>query len=1633
MCYFRVGDVLLSISDTPLDGVALEVVQDMIKNCPRGDVRVVAQAGPKPAVQETDNSMPLCATERGRREELSFSMSRPGENHEPNGPFPRTRVDLPEDLMSQGNSDIASKTLKNVLMSNGLQGSISSTPPRQRRPDATKECEPVLENIRLEDSDFGDLPPLIAPPPVPTNDWQLESSAVPVGDLVVQDTAQEISLNPPSIFDDFFDNSPTDPSALVCESEMDNTAPSLTPVDSQPDDHSNLQLKVESFNTADESSSVQYKPAMPSETAQAQQPIRPPSLFGDDTESLSSSPAKPTVDLFDQDAASWNGMKTVPLKPPSLFDDDLESLPSLPLPPPPPKPDKQSTGNYGLDTSSTNSSSPLQSPWLKQKIPNVTAWFRPSNVTATSRSEPRSSSPSSHGNISTLEVFDPFGGVPSEPSDVPDDDMASLPPAPPPPQLPVNRSSSQSSRSSNTETSLTHEQQNTPQINRPLPPPAKPERKNSKKRLLPLRITSKKGRKTSEQINASPENDHRHESLPSSGHTRFDDYSRSSARVEPPEDDMESLPPAPPPPRMSPLTVESLENIVDGYQPVKVAQLIPNQFEEQRATLSTGGDTSQSSQSPKKKKKSFRKNVIQQDVKESFSESSSQSTSFPLVPETNAPVATSGQQQSPPEDEIAVTDSSDAMSPPPLPPEMELWAETGSAEAELALLDQILNLEDSSRSGNEHSSEGGSTPASKRAAFPKDALDKEVTEIEDIPVVSKSEETSDRSKLFQGSSESRNVASRHRPPDMNTGIQLDLPSMDSHFQIETTRTNDDSESLPVFVDSNMSRTSEIAHQGSPGRLLKQPSEDRDSGNVVKQRRPAPPIPTRPQGNNKAGSISRKPLPAGLGVAVLPSRPPDMKHKTLPPSDQQSPKHQKEQKVLSLGREKKKLFSKGHKSKQKQVDSNYLDSPDNSSEVNTEGRERSRSWTKKLFGFRSRSKSRDKTKERDDKSRRADRSRSVSPSRGLFSRSRRSSSPPPPPPSTKKVPMSKRGKDIEQKASDREQREHYMAASENTQIPVHPATVSSSTEPFVEGNNNKPDPQVEEDFISALESNVVNAESHLYDEASGVQVQYDYEEAQVENVHLAQEMNELIDSKRRSSGLSKEYDVAKEPNMLSRMETSRIDRPLPVPPTRAEATAITSYVTAKEQGAVEYEAPQKPATKPPVPKKPLFLKSSSSPSRQQQRTVDELKRKFNKASTCDERPETAPENVEKLTFTSQDDGVQVAFSDHEDLPSPGPPTFKPILPPMALQADVNQNELEDRGIPVCPNSPGPPRFKPLPPPLALKESGVQNGVNGHETTDVLDSPGPPQFKPEPPPLLLRSENNDFEQEDRPSLPDQPHFRPLPPLPIASSKMQRHEEDQCVAPKQNLVEDVPVENQDLLDVEQRRTKPLPPIPTGFNLKTSASTDTCVDDDADNYSDYKLPLSRQDAQEYDNIEDSKTETLQHRTILDSTERNHYSQVSEDVTEPLILQNEIVPVNTSHSDDFESSDLSSEWDDTCSSTQDDHGFQAPGARFIRSASFSAGDVQAKQPPPAGAFAGAEDQKRLPPVILKRPPPPMRRRSSSLPHLFAESDASQAESGSMDYWHTGNLQELINSRNQEPDVDEGIIEVQVRQERLRY
>ena len=417
-------------------------------------------------------------------------------------------------------------------------------------------------------------------------------------------------------------------------------------------------------------------------------------------------------------------------------------------------------------------------------------------------------------------------------------------------------------------------------------------------------------------------------------------------------------------------------------------------------------------------------------------------------------------------------------------------------------------------------------------------------------------------------------------------------------------------------------------------------------------------------------------------------------------------------------------------------------------------------------------------------------------------------------------------------------------------------------------------------------------------------------------------------------------------------------------------------------------------------------------------MEELKLKLNKASSCEDGLEAAWEGKEDLTFDIEGKNMGDSFEENDELPSPGPPTFKPAPPPLSLPAksipDVSDGFDETTD---SPRSPGPPQFKPPPPPLALPAMSVQNDANSDKALDPPNSPGPPKFRPAPPPidLLMQSNNFDFEQSDVPSTGDLPNVRPLPPIPN-TGVMQGREEGGSA--KKEIVQDTFVGNDTTSapqNDERRKTKPLPPIPAGFSPKTQNDSP-------------KLPLSRQNAEECD-ISDSddilelleQTSELSHSQVA-STEDFNYTQVAE----PLILQNAADPVNASNSDDF-SSELSSEWDDTCSSTQGDPGPSLPCNKFTRSASFSAGDVHIQRPP---APAVVDDQKKRLPVAIMRPPPPMRRRSSSLPQLFPVTAASEGGVGEKDYWRTGNLQQLINSRNQEPDVDEGIIEVQVSQKR---
>ena len=1644
LCLFhlRVGDVLLSINDTSLEGMAPEDVQNMIKNCPRGDVRIVAQAGPKPpkpteAVEETVFSPDL--KERGQLDDMSDKNDQAGRETVPdvlsNVAVHKPRVDMPSELTSQKNTDTSGRTVPNLFSSSKLPDTrvkVSSTILPQDHTDdftTTEECE----GIGLESTDFDDLPPSIPPPPIPANDLQVEDYSGDVDEPLVQDIVQDVSFNPPTNFEDFVDDKIE--SALSYDSEEEAcTAPPkplrILGLAAQPHGPSTVQTKGELSRKTDVPSGSGQERKMPAEDIQPQIPIKPPSLFGDDTESESiqlDAPQKLVKNSSVEDAAvressQSNGLEDSPIKPPSLFDDELESLPSLPSAPPPPKLSKHF---ISLDTVSSTSSSPLQSPRFDRESPSHSLNTPRSNFSA----ESGSSSPS-HGRSSTLGTPDPFSDVPIQPPDVVDDDMSSLPPAPPPPRSPVNRSSSWSVRS-DTSAPLQHGNVKVPHITSPLPQPPKRERKNSKKRILPLRIRSKRGRKTSEQSDSSYVTDGHRESSPQGFVAPIisSDVNQptSLTHVEPPEDDMESLPPAPPPPRMSPLTVESLESIADGLQPVKVKTTPSRSVSEERRAITPSGVAEplhSSQQSPKKKKKSFRRNVIQMEAEGSLPEYGGSSVNVPVVPEMDRAVDNSLKHLTPLEDEVAVTDSSDAMSPPPLPPQMELWSEAGAAEAELALLDQILTLEDSSRSGNEQSSEDGSSSSTKPTSFSTELsyVDTKSMESKEGSADNKSQEVryhTDSIMSKEGSSD-RNIttSSLEQLADMDSRGIPELEPVNLNSSVNATGANVESEAYSPVGDLQERTTSDTVQQTPSGRLLKQLSEGRDpAGNLIKHRRPAPPIPERPSANSKASTVPRKSLPGG--IPVLPSRP-DIKPKATSSPHEPTHKHHRDQQRLSSPVKEKtsrKLFSRSHKGKDKRADSNNLESPDTSFDSNPEGRERSRSWTKKLFGFRSRSRSKNRDKSKDLENR----SRSVSPPRGFFSRSRRSS-PPLPPPTTKKDPLSKHKKEIERKDPVIDDIEKYIPVEET---PVLSQTLPSTfrlSDPSsqirnIEGNNNKfGSPTTGDDDSSPeVQGSMLNFLPRT-DVSLTVPDESYRDETQFENVDLNHEEKESVSDIQGTSLLSDDEDVTT-PDAHFGVDASLTNRPLPpLPPQREKHPDATALITADndEENAVEDKLPMKPPYKPPVPKRPEFLKSVSTPSRQQQETMEELKQKINKASSFEDRLETAPDMTEDPIFNTEVDDMP----DSDDLPSPGPPTFTPVPPPLTLGTSSSPVEKDDSNKTArCPNSPGPPRFKPPPPPLSLKAIAVQNDVTSDETLDSPISPGPPKFKPAPPPIDLQFQNKniDSEEQDVPSTADIPNIKPLPPIPVAG-KMQRQEDP--FSAERIVMEGTSVEGDAvpaLQNDERRKTKPLPPIPTSFNLKTKDNS-------------HKLPLSRQDAQECDNKEDVDNPEMSEQKPepplpqVTLSEDNNYSQVSQ-VVEPEMPQDATHEVNASNIDDLDSSELSSEWDDTCSSTQGDSGQPGAGSKFARSASFSAGDVHIQRPPVV------DEQTKRPTPATMRPPPFMRRRSSSLPHLFQDSltgEASEGRAGETDYWHTGNLQQLINSRNQEPDVDEGIIEVQV-------
>ncbi|XP_022803374.1 uncharacterized protein LOC111340749 [Stylophora pistillata] len=1630
----RVGDVLLSINDSSLEGMALKDVQNMVKNCPRGDVRIVAQAGPKPPkpTEYLDETVSF-QKKKGQLEEIPDLIS-PADREAQPSVFPSVAaqtpwVDIPNELISLKTAETSGGTVSNLLSSNIIpdsEESVTSITLSQELTDdliTTEGCE----DSELEETEFDGLPPSAPPPPLPRNDTDEESYSGEVPEKKAEDIGDNVPLSPPANFEDFVDESIESALSFDPEVEEVSTLAPQPPRLFSEDAQSPSSKKIQKKENLKQKSDIQYasqekQKRLPENLKQQIPPIKPPRLFGDNVKDESihqEVPLKAMNYSCVEDAAAleslpWNGLDKSPIKPPSLFDDELESLPSLPSAPPPPKPRRQF---ISLDTDSSTSSSPLHSCRFDRESPSHSPNIESSNLMV----ESGSSSPS-HGHTSIFGIPDAFSDVPIQPLDDVDDDMSSLPPAPPPPRCPVNRSSSWSVKSDESVPSPLGDVQPTHNTN-PLPHPVKPERKNSKKRILPLPSKSKRGKKPSEQSGSSGRGNGLHESLAHPIQVDFvapitssdANEADSLTHVEPPDDDMESLPPAPPPPRISPLTVESLESFADGLQVVNVkTSPAHSALEEDRAISSSSVHPSQSS--PKKKKKSFRRNVIEMEAEGFIPESGGVSVHFPVVHERDRSADGSWKHLAPLEDDVAVTDSSDAMSPPPLPPEMELWSEAGAAEAELALLDRILTLEDSSRSGNEQDSEGGSSSSCKPPSFFTELsnLDTKSSQSKEGSTENTYQETLHHSMMSTEGFGQTNIAfsSQEELSDTDSGGTPDLEPKKNSSSINSTEANVESKLYSKKIDLRGPAPSNT-HFKSKGKKKKQVTGGEDPAeNFTKQRRPAPPIPARPPAKSKASGTPRKSLPGG--IAVLPSKP-DVKPKAISPSQEPTQQLKKEPERLSSPMKEKstkKLFSRSHKSKDKKADPNHLQSPDTSFDTNPKKHERSRSWTKKLFGFRSRSRSKNREKPKD----RENRSRSVSKKRGLFSRSKRSS-PPLPPPTTNKDFLSKQKKEIGRNGSVYDDVEKPIFDETKVLSQTLPYTFklsdpSSQRKDYVERHNNKFGVSKTND--EGMRPAVATKKKNFQQSEDGSSIEQDEsckKSANGENDNLDHHETEFEIDIQGASLFTDDDDVV-ESHVLADVDTSLANRPLPPsPPRREKQPNVSAVITAEyeERNAVKDNFPTKSPYKPPVPKKPTFLKSGSTPSRQQKDTIDELKQKINK-----ERLGTSPFMTGNLTSDTEDNEAQ----NSDVFPSPDTPVFKAMPPPLALQASSSLAEKDDFNIaPLCPNSPGPPRFKPKKPPLSLKAVTVQENATGDETSVSPVSPGPPNFKPAPPPkkTLVPNKNIGSGNEDLSSTIGVPTVKPLPPIPILGRSKKKKD---TFPTEQNDEEDnydivAPVLHND----EPRKTKPLPPIPTDLNVKSTANT-------------LELTLSRQNEKKVDKKDFNNPEIWEQNTDplpsqIHLNEYNDYPHLSQG-EEPVVTQDVTHEVNAYNTDDFDSSDFSSEWDDTCSSTQEYSGQLFSGNKVARSASFSAGKKPVQRPSVVD-----EATKRSTPE-KKCPPPFFRRRSSSLPQLLADShtnEASEGRVGQADHWHTGNLQRLIDSRNQEEDVDEEKKEVQLLKE----
>ena len=441
----------------------------------------------------------------------------------------------------------------------------------------------------------------------------------------------------------------------------------------------------------------------------------------------------------------------------------------------------------------------------------------------------------------------------------------------------------------------------------------------------------------------------------------------------------------------------------------------------------------------------------------------------------------------------------------------------------------------------------------------------------------------------------------------------------------------------------------------------------------------------------------------------------------------------------------------------------------------------------------------------------------------------------------------------------------------------------------------------------------------------------------------------------------------------------------------ETRTATKPVPAKKPTHLgKADQPKVPAVstgKPIVPKKPEFLRNISAPSGQE---CDEFEQKVEKAHSVDDECR----------------GTNSAASDVELSPA------------------------EDLSWEERPAHHKPPDFKPAPPPTQTQQ----------------------------PPVFLRELAAQLDKKSASGCPLQEVRRDTP---SANSSTAAEVTSNTIAPRASSAPDT-AKQQKTEPAEPRemspKTKPLPPIPAGWRQDTNsrvsargrlATRENPVRSSAPDPSEPDTVTPSVDLHELrDRLVPVRGSYLHGNGTLPgssgSISGDDAVSLPDDVAvqeciqlvaeEPPVMEETAVPscatanfqepepvlMDESLDDDIRPARISPSLLLTPPSSV------SPGSKLNKSASFSSGDQRSRSPsplpssPPRQAQPAAEK-----PTGLPVPPSLQRRRSSSLPSLNPDVPPGGGESGG-GYWKTGNLQDLIIARNQDPDVDEGVVTVQV-------